>query len=46
VLVSKFLAAFNNHTHGGVSTGGGTTATPTTPLTSGSVASTIVAISN
>jgi phage baseplate assembly protein V len=45
-LVSKLVAAFNAHTHGGVQTGGGTSATPTTPWTATTIESTLVKASN
>jgi phage baseplate assembly protein gpV len=44
VLVSKFISAFNAHTHPDPQ--GGSTGTPTTPLSSGDVNSTLIGISN
>lgn len=46
VLVSKLLTAFNNHKHLGVTTGGGQTGNPVTPLVSGDINSTIIKIQN
>lgn len=41
-LLSALIAAFNSHTHGGVQTGTGTSATPTTPLTTTQIASKVL----
>lgn len=46
VLVSKFIQQFNQHTHGGVQTGGGTTAVPTVPLAASDVASELINITD
>lgn len=46
VLVSKFLTAFNAHTHKGVTSGGAISGTPTTNLAAGDVKSAAVDISN
>lgn len=46
VLVSKFIQQFNQHTHGGVQTGGGTTATPTVPLVATDVSSELINITD
>ena len=46
VLVSKFITAFNNHTHKNVAAGGSNTGTPTTNLAAADVKSAAVLISS
>lgn len=44
VLVSKMVTKFNAHTHGGIQSGSSNSSTPTSPIASGDIQSTIVKI--
>ncbi len=45
-LVSHLVTAFNSHTHGGVTTGGGTSGTPSSPWSASTIESSIVKVAS
>jgi hypothetical protein len=44
VLAAALVNAFNNHTHTGVTTGGGNTGVPVVPLTTSGISSSLIGV--